>query len=65
MSRHLHLPHPHLPDIAEVAARVLVETRLHLARPKVAHIDPAAVARWGEWLTPEQWEDEHTGRSHQ
>lgn len=60
-----HLPHPHLPDIAEVAAHVLTETRLHLGHSQVVYTDPAVIAAWGEWLTPEQWEDKHSGRGEQ
>lgn len=57
------LPHPHLPDITEIAAHVLEETRRHLRRPKPVYPDPDAVARWSEWLTPDEWDDEHTGRT--
>lgn len=28
-------------------------------RASVAHTDPAAVERWAEWLTPDQWMAEH------
>lgn len=60
MTRHLHLPHPHLP---EVAAEALAEALHHFRKPKPIHTDPAVIARWAEWLTPEEWEREHDGRT--
>lgn len=58
MTRHLHLPHPHLPD---AVADALTHAAHHLRKPKPTYTDPAVIARWSEWLTPEEWEHEHDG----
>lgn len=58
MNTHLHLPHPRLCERV-VAALEHANERLHLTAQ--AHTDPAAVARWAEWKTPDEWEREHDG----
>jgi len=50
MSLHLHLLHLPAP-----LARVV--HRCHHSTP--ASTDPAAVERWAEWVTPDQWLAEH------
>jgi hypothetical protein len=58
-----HLPHPRLSDgfIACLLEGVLEGAFDHLHRPPVAHTDPAVIAAWGEWKTPQEWEAEHGG----
>lgn len=57
MTKRLHLPHlPH------VAAEAVANALHHFRKPKPTYTDPAAIARWAEWLTPEEWEHEHDGR---
>lgn len=58
MSARLHLPHPHLVDVVR---DVLQEARYHLGKPRPVYTDPAVIERWGEWLTPDEWEHEHDG----
>jgi hypothetical protein len=60
MSGHLRLPHPHL---AEVVAEALRDAAHHFQKPKPVYTDPAVIEAWGRWLTPEQWERQHSGRS--
>lgn len=58
MSARLHLPHPHIADGFLAAFGEGVFDRLfHHDAP--AYTDPSAVARWAEWLTPDQWMAEH------
>ncbi len=59
MTARLHLPHPHIAArVAEVFEHALHEC---LHKPVPVYTDPAAVARWAEWKTPEQWQAEHDG----
>jgi len=64
MSR-LHVPHPRLADrfLACVHQGLLEGAFDHLRHPKppVAHTDPAVVADWASWLTPDEWEHRHNG----
>ena len=60
MTARLHLPHPHLAEVAVEAARDVFH---HLRKAKPTYTDPAVIARWAEWLTPEEWEHEHDGRT--
>jgi hypothetical protein len=51
MSAHLHLP--------ALAVEATKNALHHFRKPKPAHTDPAVIARWAEWLTPDQWMAEH------
>lgn len=56
----LHLPHPHIAERVAAAFEHAVLERL----PHITSADDlttsAAVARWAEWKTPDQWEaDQH------
>lgn len=48
--------------LAEIACAAVHEAMQHFHKPKPTYTDPAVIKRWGEWLTPDQWEDKHTGR---
>lgn len=53
----LRLPHPHIAErVAQIFEHAVLE-RLHPPIP--ATTDPAAIERWAEWLTPDQWMAEH------
>lgn len=60
MTARLHLPH--LPGVAAEAVR---EALYHFRKPKPVYTDPAAIERWAEWLTPDEWEHQHIGREDQ
>ena len=63
MTVHLHLPShlPH-PRIADAFVECLREgLAAHLHRAPVVRTDPATVASWAEWLTPDEYEHQHMG----
>lgn len=58
MTTRLHLPRPHIAERLATEYAISAAVGL-LHRAPVAHTDSAAVARWAEWLTPDQWMAEH------
>jgi hypothetical protein len=62
VSTRLHLPHPHIAQRFATGFALSAAAGLFHHCAPVAHTDPAAVARWAEWQTPDQWLTEHGHR---
>ncbi len=67
MTAHLHLRHPHLPLVDRFMACVhegIIDgafDHLRHRKPPVAYTDPAVIAEWAQWQTPDEWAHKHMG----